>query len=104
MNSKLTKLLGDEFGNVQREMENIPYKIKVRLIHVCNGKYTNQSCINNKHGKPIHVLGLSTTLMVVKYIMNRKHAYYKIFRNLIYDSHKLSKVYYKIGSLDVTWL
>ena len=55
VNLKLLELSDDEFGNVQRKMEGVPYKARVEISHVCNGRYEGRSCSCVKYGESIHI-------------------------------------------------
>ena len=55
LNLKLLKLPDEEFGNVQREMEGVSYKVGTRFSHVCNDGHEGQYCICGEFSEPIHV-------------------------------------------------
>jgi hypothetical protein len=61
-NLKSLKLPDEEFGNVQREMEGISYKVGIRISRVCNDGHEGQYCICGEYSEPIHVEALSTPL------------------------------------------
>ncbi len=61
LNSKLLKLMEEEFQGIQEEMQGIPYKVAVGSLMYAP-PHTAGSCIPDEHGESIHVKGWSFPL------------------------------------------